>query len=976
MEEKISSLHKRALEVFVVDDSIPAEVREILGIIEKSEGHRAVASDQDFRHLLRLGSFLLRSSRVLWDEIYRSPSDGGFSIYSLYRDLYREYTVEVCVLIKNSPEIFINKVATAIDLTDAELRTLLFYLNVHHSSSTKQAFENGVASASVSNLLGFEVNETREFEANSISLKDRGLLKSKPVHSCYELNQYYADLLSGVKLDSLPLHEIMDFPSLETLTGFDLSSDYEEDPGLDQVEQAMDDSQIEEILVDIISEPSHSETDCAKIETEDKSQVSYDNLNYLKLHAKTFALALHIFKKKTCRYNNSKSEWEEFQVELQDHKVFVENWMRGLAESGEIEKIPVEKLALRLKMNEFEKLALLYSFFTSFPRFLAAEVTGHENLESDCDLGVSTLLSIIGYKLQKQLKCMKYLKPGSRLRKHRLVQLEYPYRSNSLLEANIKVDARIQNLLLGELCDFEEVIPGAELYKPSVDMEGVVLPKHQIEELKTLVSSHRNWIRARRNFQSERTDQNYGNATILLMQGSSGTGKTMLANALANHLGKRMLLVDYRKREKEGYRDLFREANLSDAVLFFDECHAIFDKYNLREEELLVELERFDGIVILATNRSLRLSEAFQRRITRVVEILEPGKVQRKRIWEIMIPQNVQMDKDVDLDALARDFELTGGRIQNAVQNTLMNSIDNKTLKVKALKMADLVASAKEQLINYSDEEKAFESVKLGMDQIVLDQELQKSIDDILAYEKSRKTIAQWNPGSHFSVGTGQIVLFHGPPGTGKTSTAHALAYQLGRPLKIVNFENLVSKYVGDTAKNIEQVFRTARANRQVLLIDEADAVLANRTSVQSSTDRYANLDVNVLLKALENFDGLAILTSNLADNLDAAINRRLRYTLEFKRPMQTEREALWKLLIPQAVPSRRIDFKKLAEFDLSGAQIKQIMQRVLVQLAQEIEEKPNAKLDTARLVRVSRDYLREQHGGERQIGFLSIAAG
>jgi len=120
----------------------------------------------------------------------------------------------------------------------------------------------------------------------------------------------------------------------------------------------------------------------------------------------------------------------------------------------------------------------------------------------------------------------------------------------------------------------------------------------------------------------------------------------------------------------------------------------------------------------------------------------------------------------------------------------------------------------------------------------------------------------------------------------------------------------------------------------------------------------------------------LAILTSNLADNLDAAINRRLRYTLEFKRPMQTEREALWKLLIPQAVPSRRIDFKKLAEFDLSGAQIKQIMQRVLVQLAQEIEEKPNAKLDTARLVKVSRDYLREQHGGERQIGFLSIAAG
>jgi SpoVK/Ycf46/Vps4 family AAA+-type ATPase len=134
------------------------------------------------------------------------------------------------------------------------------------------------------------------------------------------------------------------------------------------------------------------------------------------------------------------------------------------------------------------------------------------------------------------------------------------------------------------------------------------------------------------------------------------------------------------------------------------------------------------------------------------------------------------------------------------------------------------------------------------------------------------------------SAQSGAIVLFHGPSGTGKTMAAFALAKQLGREVLRIDLSGVVSKYMGETEKNLEAVFRDAEQSSAVLLFEEADALFGQRSDVKDSNDRYANLDISYLLQRLEAYEGLAILTSNARQNVDAAFLRRLRFIVEFGR--------------------------------------------------------------------------------------------
>ncbi len=205
--------------------------------------------------------------------------------------------------------------------------------------------------------------------------------------------------------------------------------------------------------------------------------------------------------------------------------------------------------------------------------------------------------------------------------------------------------------------------------------------------------------------------------------------------------------------------------------------------------------------------------------------------------------------------------------------------------------------------------------------------QLQEIVDNVLFAER---VLEGWKFGEQLPYGRGVTALLHGPSGTGKTMAALAIAKQLGVQVLRIDLSRVVSKYIGDTEKNIDRVFEDARTSGAVLLIDEADALLGKRSEVKDAHDRYANIEVAYLLQRMEAFEGLACMTTNLRQNLDSAFLRRLRFVVDFPRPDVEAREKIWKRCLPDG--SHELDagaFRQLArKIDLTGGHIRQITLR------------------------------------------------
>lgn len=171
----------------------------------------------------------------------------------------------------------------------------------------------------------------------------------------------------------------------------------------------------------------------------------------------------------------------------------------------------------------------------------------------------------------------------------------------------------------------------------------------------------------------------------------------------------------------------------------------------------------------------------------------------------------------------------------------------------------------------------------------------------------------------------GVVAMFSGPPGTGKTMSAEVIAADLGLDLFKVNLATMVSKYIGETEKNLEQLFDVADTGNVVLLFDEADSIFGKRSEVSDAQDRYANLEVSYLLQRIERFDGLVILTTNLSSNIDNAFLRRIHVVVDFQAPDESERRTLWLKALPTDAPQNEVDIDFCARFKLSGADIRSV---------------------------------------------------
>jgi hypothetical protein len=212
-----------------------------------------------------------------------------------------------------------------------------------------------------------------------------------------------------------------------------------------------------------------------------------------------------------------------------------------------------------------------------------------------------------------------------------------------------------------------------------------------------------------------------------------------------------------------------------------------------------------------------------------------------------------------------------------------------------------------------------------GWDDLVLPEPALATLREIAAQVRNRATVHEdWGFAAQGGRGLGITALFSGQSGTGKTLAAEVLARELALDLFVIDLSAVVSKYIGETEKNLRTLFDSAE-DGAILLFDEADALFGRRTDVKDSHDRYANLEVSYLLQRMEAYRGLAILTTNVKSALDRAFQRRIRFVVSFPFPDAALRERIWRGVFPPGAPLGRLDWSRLASLDLSGGSIRSI---------------------------------------------------
>ncbi|MEL7044956.1 MAG: ATP-binding protein, partial [Pseudomonadota bacterium] len=241
--------------------------------------------------------------------------------------------------------------------------------------------------------------------------------------------------------------------------------------------------------------------------------------------------------------------------------------------------------------------------------------------------------------------------------------------------------------------------------------------------------------------------------------------------------------------------------------------------------------------------------------------------------------------------------------------------------------------------------------VKANWDDLVLPARQLETLRDIAIQARHRAQVyGDWGFAEKSSRGLGISALFFGPSGTGKTLAAEVLAGALQLDLYRIDLSQVVSKYIGETEKNLRRIFDAAEGGSAVLLFDEADALFGKRSEVKDSHDRYANIEVSYLLQRIEAFRGLAVLTTNLKDSLDEAFMRRIRFAVHFPFPSAQQREAIWERVFPAQTPLADLSPARLAQLNIAGGSIHNIALHAAFLAAEE-----QAAVDMTHLLRAAR---------------------
>ncbi len=419
-----------------------------------------------------------------------------------------------------------------------------------------------------------------------------------------------------------------------------------------------------------------------------------------------------------------------------------------------------------------------------------------------------------------------------------------------------------------------------------------------------------------------RTAKSLDRGGAIVIAGPTGVGKTEVARAIAGAWDTRFLVVDVMACvDAVGSRalgaelvELIEDAGLEGRALVLDNVH----------RHLLTSADNVE-IVEAAERANVRLLLC-----TDAVADLPPGVASRATLRITLRGVRGQLATHVYREAAQ------GGEPVWLSDETQVRP--RQLRQAAALSRALDVRAAEALQATHADSSDLLEPARtqLRLSDLAVSDDVRDQIRELIGAIRTRNEVLEdWGLGRRLSRGRGIAALFDGEPGTGKTMAAEVVAFEVGLPLRRVNIASLVDKYIGETEKNLQKLFVEARSGSYILLFDEADSLFGTRTDVKGSNDRYANLEVNVLLQLMEEHGGIVLLTTNLRKNVDQAFLRRLGYKLTFELPDEELREQIWTGMLPQAACDASVDAPRLAKaFPLSGGDIKSAVLRAAYRAA------------------------------------------
>lgn len=514
---------------------------------------------------------------------------------------------------------------------------------------------------------------------------------------------------------------------------------------------------------------------------------------------------------------------------------------------------------------------------------------------------------------EARMEMRRLFLPGSALIRYGILATSDGARLS--LSSGLVMSPDVLELITGEREQDGREIPGASA--KGVFMQ-TALPEEVIRKAEILAEKH--------------LQAGMAMGWICVIQGERGSGRRALADFICTVLGRRTVVIDIEALDDEEalseIRNGFSRAAIRSAPIIIEGYDASgHDEGQKRARAALQKaLENFCGPAILCAKGSVDLKGPLRAR-SHFIEIPPADYAARRRIWQEIIGSGIDSKSRESLASeMAARFRLTPGRIMDAY--------------VSARKMAELDGRAR------PNEDDIFIACRMEssrilsglarriepqrrLEEVVLPPERMEQLREIKNYIRNRgRVYVDWGFEKKLSLGRGLNVLFSGSSGTGKTMAAEALAREIGLDLYKIDLSSVVSKYIGETEKNLRKIFDEAEESNAILFFDEADALFGKRSDVKDAHDRYANVEISYLLQKMEEHEGIVILATNLSRNMDEAFLRRMHFVVEFPFPEEDCRLLIWRSLLPEEAPvDGDLDLDFLAgKLALAGGSIKNIL--------------------------------------------------
>lgn len=415
-------------------------------------------------------------------------------------------------------------------------------------------------------------------------------------------------------------------------------------------------------------------------------------------------------------------------------------------------------------------------------------------------------------------------------------------------------------------------------------------------------------------------------AALLLFTGPDALSRTAAAEWVAAARQQPLLTLDLAQIEEAHHLQaislLLRDARLLQALPHMTGWDTCLQDDAPPPALLKPVLAHPDGVVVSGQAR-WQARQVNRQRDIRHFHFARPDVHRRQALLQYYL--GAAADVALPLTAVAGQFQLDSAQLRDLVRTARdLAAQDGRTIQ-----SSDLFAAARTHSNPRLGELARKITPRYTWDDLILAEDSVTILHEMVDTVRQRPLVLEtWGVGKKLSSSGGITALFYGPPGTGKTMGAEVIAGELGLDLFKIDLSTMVSKYIGETEKNLERIFTEAESSNAILFFDEADAIFGKRSEVKDAHDRYANIEISYLLQRMEAYNGVTILATNLKANLDEAFTRRLQFALDFPFPKAPDRLRIWQTLFPPHVPrADDLDWHYLAErFEITGGNIRNII--------------------------------------------------